>query len=140
MDTDLKFEFEIDLKPVSHKSYRYYMAKIVNEPRLRQYLVLAYQIQETLDPSTSFRVNPEQGRGIAHDSAITAKQIAGWLNMTPPRISQILNLLFLSPVIQKEILLSNDEKIRALTEHKILAITKEIDWEKQQATWKNLLK
>ncbi len=124
MDTDLKFEFNIDLKPVSHKSYRYYMAKIVNEPRLRQYLVLAYQIQETLD----------------RDNVITAKQIAEWLNMTPPRISQILNLLFLSPVIQKEILLSNDEKIRALTEHKILSITKEIDWEKQQAIWKDLLK
>ena len=124
MRTDLKFEFKVDLKPVSRKSYRYYMAKIVNEPRLRQYMVLAYQIQETLD----------------RDSATTAKQIAAWLNMTPPRISQILNLLFLSPSIQKEILLSNDEKIRALTEHKILAITKEIDWEKQQATWKDLLK
>ena len=124
MSTDLKFEFKVDLKPVSRKSYRYYMAKIVNEPRLRQYMVLAYQIQETLD----------------RDSATTAKQIAAWLNMTPPRISQILNLLFLSPSIQKEILLSNDEKIRALTEHKILAITKEIDWEKQQATWKDLLK
>lgn len=124
MDTDLKFEFKINLKPVSHKSYRYYMAKIVHEPKLRQYLVLAYQIQETLD----------------RDSAITAKKIAEWLNMTPPRISQILNLLFLSPVIQKEILLSNDEKIRTLTEHKILAITKEIDWEKQQAAWKVLLK
>jgi len=124
MDTDLKFKFKIDLKPVSHKSYRYYMAKIVNEPRLCQYLVLAYQIQETLD----------------RDSVITAKQIAEWLNMTPPRISQILNLLFLSPSIQKEILLSNDEKIRALTEHKILSITKEIDWEKQQAIWNDLLK
>ena len=124
MSTDLKFEFKVDLKPVSRKSYRYYMAKIVNEPRLRQYMVLAYQIQETLD----------------RDSTTTAKQIATWLNMTPPRISQILNLLFLSPVIQKEILLSNDEKIRALTEHKILAITKEVDWEKQQTAWKDLLK
>jgi len=124
MSTDLKFEFKVDIKPVSRKSYRYYMAKIVNEPRLRQYMVLAYQIQETLD----------------RDNTTTAKQIAAWLNMTPPRISQILNLLFLSPSIQKEILLSNDEKIRALTEHKILAITKEIDWEKQQATWKDLLK
>ena len=124
MDTDLKFEFKINLKPVSHKSYRYYMAKIVNEPRLRQYLVLAYQIQETLD----------------RDNTITAKQIAEWLNMTPPRISQILNLLFLSPSIQKEILLSNDEKIRALTEHKILAITKEIDWEKQQTLWNDIIK
>ena len=124
MNTDLKFEFKINLKPVSHKSYRYYMAKIVNEPRLRQYLVLAYQIQETLD----------------RDNAITAKQIAEWLNMTPPRISQILNLLFLSPPIQKEILLSNDEKVHALTEHKILAITKEIDWEKQQALWNDIIK
>jgi len=124
MSTDLKFEFKVDLKPVSRKSYRYYMAKIVNEPRLRQYMVLAYQIQETLD----------------RDSATTAKQIAAWLNMTPPRISQILNLLFLSPSIQKEILLSNDKKIRALTEHKILAITKEIDWEKQQTLWNDIIK
>ena len=124
MSTDLKFEFKVDIKPVSRKSYRYYMAKIVNEPRLRQYMVLAYQIQETLD----------------RDSATTAKQIAAWLNMTPPRISQILNLLFLSPSIQKEILLSNDEKIRALTEHKILAITKEINWEKQQALWNDIIK
>ena len=124
MSTDLKFEFKVDIKPVSRKSYRYYMAKIVNEPRLRQYMVLAYQIQETLD----------------RDSATTAKQIAAWLNMTPPRISQILNLLFLSPSIQKEILLSNDDKIRALTEHKILAITKEIDWEKQQALWNDIIK
>ena len=100
------------------------MAKIVNEPRLRQYMVLAYQIQETLD----------------RDSTTTAKQIAAWINMTPPRISQILNLLFLSPSIQKEILLSNDEKIRGLTEHKILAITKEIDWEKQQALWNDIIK
>ena len=124
MSTDLKFEFKVDIKPVSRKSYRYYMAKIGNEPRLRQYMVLAYQIQETLD----------------RDSTTTAKQIAAWLNMTPPRISQILNLLFLSPSIQKEILLSNDEKIRALTEHKILAITKEIDWEKQQAAWNDIIK
>ena len=124
MDTDLKFEFKVDLKPVSRKSYRYYMAKIVNEPRLRQYMVLAYQIQETLD----------------RDSTTTAKQIAAWLNMTPPRISQMLNLLFLSPSIQNEILISNDEKIRALTEHKILAITKEIDWEKQQTLWNDIIK
>ncbi|MDP3791255.1 MAG: hypothetical protein Q8R38_04330 [Candidatus Omnitrophota bacterium] len=100
------------------------MAKISHEPRLRQYLVLAYQIQEMLDSA----------------NALSAKQISEWLHMTPPRVSQILNLLFLSPAIQKEILLSNDEKIRNLTEHKILAITKEIEWEKQQVMWNDLLK
>jgi len=124
MGTDLKFEFKVDLKPVRHASPRCRMAKISNEPRLRQYLVLAYQIQEILD----------------RDNAVNAKQVSGWLHMTPPRISQILNLLFLCPAIQKEILLSNDEKIRALTEHKILAVTKEIDWEKQLTMWNDLLK
>ena len=79
MDTEFKYEFKVDFNPVRHKSYRYRMAKISNEPRLRQYLVLAYQIQEVLD----------------RDSTITAKQIAEWLNMTPPRICQILNLLLL---------------------------------------------
>ncbi len=124
MGTDLKFEFKVDLKPVRHASPRCQMAKILNEPRLRQHLVLAYQIQEMLDTN----------------NAVNAKQISEWLHMTPPRVSQILNLLFLSPAIQKEILLSNDEKIRSLTEHKILAITKEIDWEKQQVIWNDLLK
>ena len=123
MGTDLKFEFKVDLKPVRHASPRCRMAKLSNEPRLRQHLVLAYQIQEILD----------------RDNAISAKQMSGWLHMTPPRISQILNLLFLCPAIQKEILLSNDEKIRALTEHKILAVTKEIDWEKQRTMWNDLL-
>ncbi len=124
MSTDLKFEFKVDLKPVRHASPRCRMAKISNEPRLRQYLVLAYQIQETLD----------------HDNTMNAKQISEWLHMTPPRVSQILNLLFLCPTIQKEILLSNDKKICSLTEHKILAVTKEIDWEKQQTIWNELLK
>ena len=124
MGTDLKFEFNVDITPVQHRSYRYRMVKIVSEPKLRQYLVLAYQIQAMLK----------------RDPTVTAKQIAGWLNMTPPRISQILNLLFLSPGIQKDILLSKDEKVHTLTEHKILPITKEIDWQRQQAMWDNFLK
>ena len=48
MNTDLRFEFKVDLKPVSHASHRHRMAKISNEPKLRQYLVLAYQIQDTI--------------------------------------------------------------------------------------------
>lgn len=124
MGTDLKFEFKVNLPPVRHKSRSYHMTKIANEPRLRQYLVLAYQIQEKLDA----------------DNTLTSKQIAGWLGMTPPRISQILNLLFLRSSIQKDILLSKNEKVHSLTEHKILAITKEIDWEKQQTMWNDFLK
>ena len=124
MGTDLKFEFEVNIAPVQHRSYRYRMVKIVTEPKLRQYLVLAYQIQDMLE----------------RDPSVTAKQIAGWLNMSPPRISQILNILFLCPTIQKDILLSKNEKIQSLSEHKILAIIKEADWQKQQAMWDALLK
>ncbi len=123
MGTDLKFEFKVNLPPVRHKSRNYHMTKIANEPRLRQYLVLAYQIQEKLDA----------------DNTLTSKKIAGWLGMTPPRISQILNLLLLSPSIQKDILLSKDEKVCSLTEYKILSIIKEIGWEKQQALWSAFL-
>ena len=124
MNTDLKFEFKVNLPPVRHKSRSSHMTKIANEPRLRQYLVLAYQIQEKLDA----------------DNTLTSKQIAGWLGMTPPRISQILNVLLLRPSIQKDILLSKDEKVHSLTEYKILAIIKEINWEKQQAMWSAFLK
>ena len=123
MDTEFKYEFKVDLNPVRHKSYRYHMAKISNEPRLRKYLVLAYQIQDVLDK----------------DGGKSLLQIAGWLNMTYTRIKQITNLLSLCPEIQKEILLSNTDKIRQITERKIRSITKEIDWRKQVEAWNKLL-
>jgi len=93
------------------------------EPKLRQYLVLAYQIQETLF------------EGKAKDLG----QIAEWLSMTYTRIKQIMNLLFLCPEIQKEILLSSTDKIQKITERKIRAITKEIDWQKQILAWNKLI-
>jgi len=123
MDTELKYEFKVDLKPVRHKSCKYHMAKISNEPRLRQYLVLAYQIQDVLDK----------------DGGKSLLQIAGWLNMTYTRIKQITNLLSLCPEIQKEILLVNTDKIRQITERKIRSINKEIDWQKQIEAWNKLL-
>jgi len=123
MDTDLKFEFTVNLKPVRHASHRCRMAKISNEPKLRQYLVLAYQIREAIS------------EGKAKDLA----QIAEWLGMTYTRIKQIMNLLFLCPEIQKEILLSSNDKIQKITERKIRDITKEIDWQKQVEAWNKLL-
>lgn len=122
MGTDLKFEFKVDLKPVRHASYRHRMSKILNEPKLRQYLVLAYQIQDAL------------AEGKAKDLA----QIADWLGMTYTRLKQITNLLLLCPKIQAEILLTNADKINRITERKIRDITKEIDWQKQLLAWNKL--
>ena len=124
MGTDLKFEFKVDLKPVRHASPRCRMAKILNEPRLRQYLVLAYQIQESLD----------------RDNAMNAKQISGWLHMTPPRVSQIMDLLLLCPKIQQEILLSENKKLCSIGEYHVRRIVKEPLWEKQISMWDSLLK
>jgi hypothetical protein len=122
MDTGLRYEFMVDLKPVRHKSHRYHMAKISNEPKLRQYLVLAYQIEEVL----------------CEEKAQDLYQIAEWLGMTYTRIKQITNLLRLCPEIQRTILLVNTDKIRRLTERKIRSIAKEIDWQKQLSVWNNL--
>ena len=122
MDTELKFEFNVNLKPVRHASHRCRMAKISQEPKLRQYLVLAYQVQETL----------------AEGKTKDLGQIAGWLGMTYTRLKQIINLLLLCPKIQEEILLINTDKILQITERKIRNITKEIDWQKQIILWNNL--
>ena len=124
MDANLKFEFKVDLTPVRHASPRHLMAKISNEPKLRQYLVLAYQIQKTLE----------------RDNAITLKQIAEWLGMTAPRVSQIMDLLLLCPQIQQEILLSKNKKLYGLGEYHVREIVKEPLWEKQRGMWDTLLK
>lgn len=44
----MQFESKIELKKVRHASPRRHMVKIVNEPRLRQHLIFAHQIERTL--------------------------------------------------------------------------------------------
>lgn len=122
MDTELKFEFKVNLTPVRRKSHRYHMARISNEPKLRQYLVLAHQIEEAL----------------CEEKTKDLYQIAVWLGITYTRIKQITNLLLLCPEIQREILLVSTDKIRQLTERKIRDIAKEINWQKQLSIWNNL--
>ena len=98
--------------------------KIKVEPQLRQNLLLAHQIQEVLN----------EGR------AKNLKEISGWLNISPPRINQIISLLLLSPKIQEEILLSNASLISSLPEYKLRQVINEIDWENQYKIWQELLK
>jgi hypothetical protein len=91
---------------------------------LRQNLVLAYQIQELFD------------KGKARNLG----QVAQWLHTTHARISQIMNLLFLAPDIQEEILFSYEEKVFQLTEHKIRKIPMEVSWTKQREMWNEICK
>ena len=50
-----------------------------------------------------------------------------------------MNLTLLTPDIQREILLSTDEKINNLPEYKTREITNEFDWEKQRVLWQKLI-
>ena len=110
----MRFEFEIELKPV-----RKVREKKPTEPSLRKNLVLAYQIQDLL----------EQGK------ARTLEQVSGWLGFNRARISQLMNLLFLAPEIQTEILLSEN---LAIAEHQARNIPLETDWLKQKKIWLDL--
>lgn len=85
---------------------------------------IAYRIQEALE----------------HDTTVTARQIAEWLKMTPPRICQILDLLLLCPTIQQDVLLLQNKKLYTLGEYNVRRIVKELLWEKQIEMWEALLK
>ena len=123
MGDGLTFECTVNLKKVRHASPRYHMAKIVNEPRLRQQLVLALQIE----------------RALAEGKAKDYGQMAGWLHISHPRLIQIVNLTLLAPDIQGDILLSNDKRINNLPKYKTREITNEFDWDKQRVLWQRLV-
>ena len=118
----MRSEFNIGIKQTRKRSNVVISKHIRKEPPLRQYLVLAYQIKQYLEE------NPNK----------TASAIASWLGYSPSRVSQLLNLLLLSPAIQEEILLSEDKKIFKIPEYKVRILTKEKDWEKQYNLWRAL--
>jgi len=119
----MRAEFKINLKQTKATYIRRDMGKFKNEPTLRQFLVLAYQIRHELDKS------PHR----------TLREISEWLGLTRGRISQILNYLSLSPRIQEEILLSDNKTLHQIPEHQIRKIMREINWTKQQEMWRQLI-
>ena len=118
-NSTLRFEFDVDLKPVRHKKRPVPKKGFV----LRQRLVLAYQIHDLLS----------QGK------AQSLHQIGRWLSSCHARMSQIINLLNLAPTIQQEILLSENPKLHQVTEFHIRDIAMEMDWQKQTTMWKTLI-
>ena len=65
----------------------------------------------------------------------TLREISGWIGYTPARMSQIMNLLFLSPVIQEEVLFSSKSSIHQLTINIAHKISQELSWDKQYELW-----
>jgi site-specific DNA recombinase len=115
-------EFKVALAELKHVR----IAKkdeIKKEPKLRQNLALAHQIEELLDNG--------------HISGV--KELTGHLNMSHSRINQIMGMALLSPAIQEDILLSDRIEIFRIPEYKLNELVKEADWQKQDAIWQNLL-
>ena len=119
----MRSEFNIGIKQPRKKSHAAISKHIKKEPMIRQYLVLAYQFKQYLEE------NPNK----------TASAIASWLGYSPSRVSQLLNMLNLSPAIQEKILLSEHNKIYSIPENKLRVIMREKDWEKQWEMWKELV-
>jgi hypothetical protein len=119
----MRAEFKVNIKQSKSPHKKRDRNKIVKEPPLRQYLVFAYQAKKVLE-SQEYR---------------SLKEIAKWLGYTPARMTQIMNLLFLSPFIQEEILLSSKPYIHHLTITDTQKITQEVLWEKQKEIWLKLI-
>ena len=115
----MRVEFNVSLKRTKQTYIRRNRDRLRKEPILRQYLVLAHQIKKVLN------VQPKR----------TLKEISGWIGYTPARMSQIMSLLFLSPLIQEEILLSGKPFIHQLTISIAQNISQDLSWDKQNELW-----
>ena len=123
MNNSMRFEFKVNLKHVNHRSQRCYMTRITKEPKMRQELILAYQLQELMEK----------------DKMITVRQISKWVGLTYRRILQIMDILYLASKTQEEILFSEEIAIYRISERKIQEVVNEALWEKQLKAWQELL-
>ncbi|MCK4830102.1 hypothetical protein KA005_81040 [bacterium] len=114
----MRSEFTVNLKRARTSASRD-RNRLHNEPILRQYLVLAHQIKNTLKASPSR----------------TLKEIAGWIGYSPARMSQIMSLLFLSTFIQEEILFSTKSFLHQISMNTAHQISRELLWDKQKELW-----
>jgi DNA invertase Pin-like site-specific DNA recombinase/predicted XRE-type DNA-binding protein len=122
--SDLRLEFDIDLKQVRPLNKWHKEKEIKKEPKIRQNLMLAYQIQQL----------------ISKEKIPSLKQAAEWLNISHVRIDQLMNMLLLSPKIQEEIITSDDPNIASIPEYKLRSVTNESDWQQQDQLWRELAK
>ena len=120
----MRTEFKVTLKQARTAYRRRDKAKFKNEPQLRQFLILAYQIRNIR------RKNPQR----------TLQEISEWLGLSRGRISQILNLLFLASKIQEQIILSDEKTLFSIPEHKVRPLIKKLNWDRQKEFWASLIR
>jgi len=121
--SDLKLEFDIDLKQVRPLNRWHKEEEITKEPQIRNALILAHQIQQLVD----------RGK-IKHP-----RKACKWLNLSVTRMDQVMNTLFLCPTIQNEILSMDTPAISTITEFHVRPLLKEVDWDDQLSQWQTLI-
>jgi len=118
-----RHQYKVELKELKNLPVPPNQVDIKKEPQLRQNLILAHQVQGIL----------------AEGKAEGLKQVAEWLNLNHQRLNQMINLLLLAPIIQEEILCSENENISLIPEYKLRDIAFELSWDKQLEMWQGLL-
>ena len=120
----MQLEFKVDLKPIQRRIKPANASHQNSErlPPIVRLLVLAHQIERAVE------------KGRARDYMDAARQ----LGLTRARVTQIVNLLLLSPIIQATILTEPD-RVRQLSERRLRPVIEELDWQKQETLFKQLL-
>jgi hypothetical protein len=120
----MEIEFDVELKPIQRqvRPTGHSRRCKIDVPKLTRLLVLAHQIEQAI----------EEGR--AEDYAEVARQ----LGVSRARITQVVNLLLLSPGIQTTIL-TELRLVSDLSERQVRKIAEEPDWRRQQTMFDDLL-
>jgi len=120
----VRLEFDADVKKARSLIRWRKEKEVAKEPKIRSILILAHQIQRLCD-----------------DGKIkTPRETSQWLNMSVVRMDQIMNILFLSPTIQNDILCKNLPALATISEYKLRSLLQEVDWQTQQGLWEEFLK
>jgi hypothetical protein len=120
----MQLQFEVQLPPIQRRTKATTMSRRRADqfPKIVKLLVLAHQIEQAID------------EGRAKDYVDVAHQFA----VTRARITQLVNLLLLSPEIQTTIL-TEPHRVQHLSERQLRPITEEPNWQKQAEMFKKLL-
>lgn len=110
----MNFEFKINIHKTNQRKIKI-RAQPIN--KLKQSLVLAHQVLDYIEINN-----------------LTFSETAKLINVSKARISQLLNLLFLSPIIQRQIIFSNNSELKLLPERKMRKVSKILLWQEQEKT------
>ena len=115
--------FTVKLEELKHIPPHRKEIELSKEPLIRQNLIFAHQISETMQ-----------------EKGCSLHQISKWIGIAHPKLCQIANMLNIAPKIQEGILFSQDKNLYKIPEYRIRDILSEPDWQKQQEIWNSLLK